>query len=96
MIDFEKAAKTIRTIKANLMTEGEFVDNVIVHISEPTPNFSTPMEQHAFFLAKAEELENVLCNSLPAGLYDRLLASMLRRKASHLVFAHGEHDELPD
>lgn len=40
--------------------------------------------QDAFCDAEAQNLEEALVNSLPGATYDRLLAKMMLRKASHL------------
>jgi len=41
------------------------------------------------FEADAVTLEQTLYESLPGGTYDRLLARMLTRKATHFVVSHG-------
>jgi hypothetical protein len=94
MIDLEKAVKTVRTFKAQPIVESEPVQSVTVEIDQAMPKFKDLTSQHVVFLAKAEELEHALYNSLPGGLYDRLLGAMLRRKSSHFIVAFGGRDEL--
>jgi len=93
MLDLEKAAKTIRTFKAEPVIESEPVKDVTIFISETVPKFSDLRAQHISFLLKAEELENALHSSLPGGVYDKLLGAMLRRKSSHFIVTHGGRDE---
>lgn len=64
---------------------------VEIVIAEPLPDFfqgddvSLALKvQDAFCDAEAQNLEEALVNSLPGATYDRLLAKMLLRKASHL------------
>ena len=92
MVDFESAARVVRTFKAQPTLQDEPVEDMIIQIAETSPRFDTLKEQHLVFLGRAAELENALHNSLPGGVYDLLLGAMLQRKASHFVVAHGSFD----
>ena len=47
------------------------------------------------FEAEGRKLEEALYRHLPGGIYDRLLASMLRRRASHFVVPFTRFEEKP-
>lgn len=44
--------------------------------------------QDEIFAAEATQVEIALFQSLPGGLYDRLLGAMLARKSSHFIVRH--------
>ena len=94
MIDLEKAARVVKTFKAEPTLKSDTVQDVIIDISEVMPEFSTLVGQRVVFAGKAQELEATLHNSLPGGVYDRLLGEMLRRKSSHFIVAYGGDDGL--
>ncbi len=93
MVDLEGAARVVRTFKAQPTLQDEPVKDMIIQIVDTSPDFDTIKEQHLVFLGKAAELESALHNSLPGGVYDRLLGAMLQRKSSHFVVAHGSFDD---
>ena len=47
------------------------------------------------FEAEGRKLEKAFYRHLPGGIYDRLLAAMLRRRASHFVVPFGRFEEKP-
>lgn len=47
------------------------------------------------FEAEGRKLESALHHHLPGGVYDRLLAAMLRRRASHFVVPFSRFEEKP-
>lgn len=85
---------------------GREVEPVVIHIGDdagtPFEETGTPvvpdfgygegfLERSAqWFDAQAETLEEALLRALPGGTYDRLLARMLRRKASHFAIPWQE------
>ena len=74
----------VRTLKAQPFAD-EDTRSALIEISQPCPNFDSLPAQAAMFQAEAERLESALLNSLPGGIYDRLLGAMLQRKASHFI-----------
>lgn len=66
------------------------VADCIIEITEPLPEGDTrTLKQWAeYYDEYALRLEGLLINSLPGGLYDRLLGRMLERKATHFRVAH--------
>jgi hypothetical protein len=66
-------------------TNGEPVE---ISISELAPRTETLAQQADVFATHADIVEAVLYESMPGGLYDRLLGAMLKRKASHFIVSH--------
>jgi hypothetical protein len=63
----------------------EIIANVSI---DAAMNRSDPLpEWAAFYQAQGKELADALCNALPGGTLDQLLAELLRRKASHFAVA---------
>jgi hypothetical protein len=58
--------------------------DVIIKITGQLPYHPELADQAAFMDGQAVKLEAALHGSLPGGTYDRLLATMLERKAGHL------------
>lgn len=68
------------------------VPNATISITEELPAYETfgSLEKWDRFLdTPAEEIEGVLLQSLPGGVYDRLLGLMLTRKSSHFRVSHA-------
>lgn len=83
----------VRTLKAQPIVEGMTVRGAIIEISQDCPDFDSLPAQAATFQSEAEQIENALRNSLPGGLYDRLLGVMLRYKASHFIVSWAHLDK---
>lgn len=63
--------------------------DLTIFIKREVPKFKELGEQDAYFDIRASELEDALYNTLPGGLYDRLLGEMLARKATHFRVSHN-------
>lgn len=63
------------------------VEDVKIHIEEEAPDWNIT-QQDKVFDVHAHLLENALYQSLPGGIYDRLLGKMLERKATHFRVSH--------
>jgi len=53
------------------------------------PKFNDLAEWASFCENEASKIETVLYNNMPGGIYDRLLAKMMRRRASLLAVSHS-------
>ena len=62
---------------------GSPVEPVWIRITEKMPAFEDLDALGIYFDEQAMALEQALINSLPGGVYDRLLGRMLTRKATH-------------
>ncbi len=82
--------RTVRTLKAQPMLKSEPVPNTTIELWTPAPRYDTLQEQAAAFTGAAAELELTLRNSLPGGVYDRLLGAMLAHKSSHFIVSWGD------
>lgn len=87
----------IRTLKGQPIGDASAADTII-SIVEPCPHFDDLPAQATLFTSEARRIENALRNSLPGGVYDRLLGAMLEHKASHFIvsWSHlgGEEDNV--
>lgn len=81
--------RVISIYKAQSYTKELPVESVKINIEETIPDFKTLEELDKICETKAKYLEAALHNSLPGAIYDRLLAAMLQRTASHFVVPHG-------
>lgn len=69
------------------------VEGVRINIKEQVPDFDSIEEQDKAFSAQAKVLEDFMYQSLPGGLYDRLLGLMLSRKSTHFRVSHANRGE---
>jgi len=80
--------------KAEPTLSGQTIPDVHIHITGTLTTFeiSDPDWQEKWqgqLDDQAQRLHKALCDSLPGGIYDRLLGYMLVRKASHFGIRHG-------
>ena len=78
--------KTLTLNKAGRIEGQEPVPSLTITIDEPVPELDggRGWERHArfYFEEQADALVSALCESLPGGTLDRVLAKLLERKAS--------------
>jgi len=78
--------KEVHSYKANKHYSGEKeIESVIIILDQEIPEIKgatdlIPWEQQA--LNEAEKIEQILLDTLPGGVYDRVMARMCARKAS--------------
>ena len=76
--------KEVHVYKANKHYAGVAVESVIIILDEEIPEVAGDTlilwEQQA--LNEAEKIEQILLDTLPGGVYDRVMARMCVRKAS--------------
>lgn len=77
--------KIIEIHKAQPVTRRE-VEDILIEIIAEVPTLANLEEMGAFYQQQAEKLCDALLASLPQGTSDRLLAELLKRKASYFVF----------
>lgn len=68
--------------KADPTLKAEPVENVIIEINIPIPQFATIDEWKSFCKSQGKELADVLWSHLAGGVMDQLIAELLERKAS--------------
>jgi hypothetical protein len=67
-----------------------------IHITDKLPKWqATLADLDAYFDGQAGLVDAVLVQSLPGGVYDRLLGRMLARKASHFRVAYQDAEVTP-
>jgi hypothetical protein len=61
------------------------VESAKIVMTEEMPDCKTLEEACEFYQEQAVELADVLCQTLPGGILDRLLIELLKRKVSLLI-----------
>ncbi len=81
--------------KADPISSGEAVPAATIYITAQLPPLGerSGAQLDLFFDTQAGCLERTLSIALPGGTYDRLLARMLDRKASHLRVPYAASSE---
>ena len=80
--------------KAQSPTYPDTPDLLIEATQEMTSgDYKSLNEMQYEFQNQAEQIADALCASLPGGTLDRLLAELLKRKASHFVIAAWDKKE---
>ena len=60
-----------------------------LHFTDRLPKFSDWAQWGEYCTEEARIIESVLYSNLPGGVYDRVLAKMMLRKASLLAVSHS-------
>jgi hypothetical protein len=85
--------KTINICKAQSDDYSELTEPAEIIIDKEVPTFKVLGNQDDYFMRQAVVTEKLLYDTLPGGLYDRLLGEMLKRKATHFRVAHSDFKE---
>ena len=83
--------KTIIVCKSD--SGSKETEPVKIAICEYLPPYKTMEEWDKFAASQAIMLEMALYDSLPGGVYDRLLGEMLKHKATHFRVAHLSQED---
>ena len=81
--------KTIHIYKAQGFTETDEVESLTLSVDKELPEFESLEHAVMYYEVDATQLCNALYNALPGGTFDRLVAHMLTKKASHFRVSHG-------
>ncbi len=84
--------KSIFTYKAQSIGDKK-VEDIIILLTNEMPEFKTVEKSNRLFEMEASELAEVLCNTLPGGTLDRLIAKLLMKKASSFVVPLFDKDK---
>lgn len=77
--------ETVNIFKAQRIGQHMIVGSVTIVIDEELPEQKTIEDNEAIFQKEAFTLADALLKSLPGGTIDRLVAELLRRKATSFV-----------
>jgi hypothetical protein len=77
--------KTVNIYKAQTIGQQMTVEPLVINISEEFPDFKSIDEHDALFEKEALMLADGLLSTLPGGTIDRLVAELLKRKATSFV-----------
>lgn len=77
--------RTFNIYKAQTIGAHMTVDSTNINISEELPEYEATVEYEAIFEKEALTLAGALLSALPGGTIDRLIAELLRRKATSFV-----------
>lgn len=66
------------------------VEDVEIYLDKPVPDFDTLEKADKLYDWQATGIERILHDTLPGGVYDRLLSKMLERKISHFRVSYKE------
>lgn len=77
--------KIYEIVKASPIGKDSSAVDIMIRITGEVPEFNTLHEGEEFFTLQAMQISEALFNSLPQGTMDRLLAEMMKRKASLYV-----------
>lgn len=82
--------KTLDFYKAQDTGKSNRVEGVVLTFVVPFPDCNTLAEAETFYERQAADIHEALSAVLCGGVYDRLCALMLQKKASMLIIRHGD------
>ena len=85
--------KQLHIFKAKDIAPSARTESLTIIVDEPLPDQDTLGGLEVLYECEANQLEEALHNTLPGGVYDRLLANMLRKAGGMSVIPSGRPEE---